>query len=368
MADSTLPAASRVTRWERKFYTEWIRDNRFSRITGADESAPIQVKEDLTKNVGKTIDLELVNRLTQDQTEGATTLEGNEEEMRIRNFAISVVRNRHAVVHDTEDEQYSAIDMVEAKNTILKDHALEKTRDRIIKAATSFSSDGVTHYKWLNSTELAAISETPRDAWLANNSDRVLFGAATSNNSSNDHSASLLNCDTTNDTLVRGTVSLAKRMAKTANPKIRPLRVREDEEWYILLAPSKPFADLAADLATINSTAMERGKDNPLFTGGDLIWDGVIVKEVPEIPYMGALGASSATVAACLLLGAQAVVHAIAKRTKMIENVRDYGAKRGAGYEMIDGIDKIYFGTGAADATTPKQNGILTLYVAYSGT
>ena len=44
-------------------------------------------------------------------------------------------------------------------------------------------------------------TETQKVAWLVDNADRVLFGAAKSNNSSNDHSASLANVDSTDDKL-----------------------------------------------------------------------------------------------------------------------------------------------------------------------
>jgi hypothetical protein len=103
-----------------------------------------------------------------------------------------------------------------------------------------------------------------------------------------------------------------------------------------------------------------------LFTGGDLIYDGLIIKEVPEFAGLGAVGASSALVSVSYLVGAQAIAYAIATRSRMIENVRDYGAKKGAGVEMVDVIRKMYYGTGVADASTPKQHGVVTGYFAYA--
>lgn len=357
MAETTLPTNAKVIRWERDFYREWIRDNRFAKLTGADESAPIQLNEDLTKNIGEQVTFELVNRLTNSATTGTSTLEGNEEEQVIRTFRVAVNRYRHAVLHDRLNEQYSAIDLVQAKNATLKDWAKELQRDRILEALGSISTDGSTH------TAYASASEADKDTWCSNNSDRIAFGASTFNA---DHSAGLAQCDTTNDILNVANLLVAKDLAKAASPKIRPLRVRDDEEWYVMLAPTKPFRALQNALSTVNQNAMERGKDNPLFTGGDLIYDGVVVKEVPEIAGLGAVGASSALVAPCYLLGAQAIAWAVAQRTKMIEQVRDYGAKKGAGVELVDAVRKIYFGSGASDTTTPKQNGVVTLYVAYT--
>lgn len=358
MAETVVPTNSKVIRWERSFYREWIRDNRFGALTGADESAPIQLKEDLTRNIGQTIDLELVNRLTNQATVGYATLEGNEENLSIRNYRITVNRYRNAVLHDGLDEQFSAIDLVEAKRGRLMDWAKELQRDRIIEALGSISTDGATH------TAYASASEADKDTWVVNNADRVVFGGAAINA---DHSTGLGQLDTTNDIFNKANLIIAKDLAKVANPKIRPLRVKQDEEWYVALAGTRAFRAMQASLSTENTYALERGKDNPLFTGGDLMYDGVVVKEVPEIGILpGTPGASGTTaVAPVYLLGAQALCWAVAKRVRTIENVTDYGAKKGAGVEVVDGVRKIYFGASATtDTGTPKQNGIVTLYVA----
>jgi hypothetical protein len=356
MAETAVPTNSKVIRWERSFYKEWIRDNRFGALTGADESSPIQMKEDLTRNVGQTIDIELVNRLVQGATINNAVLEGNEEKQRIRNFRVSVNMYRHGVVHLGLDEQFSAIDLVEAKRSTLMDWSKELQRDRIITALGSISADATTHYAY------ADASEANKDTWAANNSDRIAFGAGAFNA---DHSAGITSVDNTTDKFLKTTLIIAKDLAKNANPKIRPLRVKQDEEWYVALAGTRAFRSIQADLSSENQYAMERGKDNPLFTGGDLIYDGVVIKEVPEIGILpGTPGASGTTaVAPVYILGAQALVHAVASRTRMIQNIRDYGERKGAGVRMVDEIRKIYFGAGATDTDNPKQNGIVTLYV-----
>lgn len=362
MAETPLPTNSRVIRWERDFYREYIRTNRFSKLMGANESSPIQVNEDLTRNIGETINFELVNRLTGDGVTGTATLEGNEEALGIRNFRVAVDRTRHAVVHDKLHEQFSAIDLVSAKRAVLMDWFKEKVRDRIIEALGSVSTDGVTHFAY------ADASEGTKDTWLANNRDRVLFGAASAGYT--DHSADLALLDTTDDVINTATLAAMKDLAKNANPKVRPLRVREDEEWYVVVMGTKLFRQAQTALAQVNREAWIRsqGDNNPLFTGGDLIYDGLIIKEIPEIGALpGTPGDSGTTkVAPAYLIGAQAIAYAIAQRSKMIENIRDYGAKKGAGVEMIDGIRKFYFGSGATDTAIPKQHGVVTGYFAFA--
>lgn len=361
MAETTVPTNSRVVRWERDFYREYIRGNRFSKAMGANESAPIQLNEDLTRNVGEYINFELVNRLTASGVTGTNTLEGNEEALGQRNFRVQVDRTRHAVVHDRLHEQFSAIDLVSAKKAVLMDWFKENVRDRIITALGSFSIDGTTHYAYADADET-----TIKDVWLANNSDRVVTGEYTA--AFTDHSGNLAELDATNDILDTDALKRMKDKAKAASPKIRPIKTGDDEEWYIVYASTPLFRQAQTSLATINQNAWERarGESNPLFTGGDLIYDGLIIKEVPEIAAIGAVGALSAAVSVCYLVGAQAIAYAVATRSKMIENVRDYGAKKGAGVEMVDAIRKFYFGTGVSDAATPKQHGVVTGYFAYT--
>lgn len=374
MAQTSVPTNARVIKWQRDFYKEYIRANRFAKYMGADASSPIQVNEDLTKSVGEQITFELVNRISGNTntatgavagvTSGITgynTLEGNEEAVGIRTFRVKVDRTRYAVEHDKLDEQYSAIDLVEAKRSVLMDWSKENVRDRIVLSMNSFSTDGSVHQPY------ASTNATDRNTWVVNNADRVLFGNSLANYSAT-HATGITACDTTNDIMSVTTMQLLKDVAKTANPKIRPIKVNDEEEWYVCFLGTKAFRQTQATLASINQSLItySGAKDNPLYTSGDLMYDGVIYREVPEIGQLpGTPGASGTTgVAPVFLCGAQALAYGIAQRTKMISNVRDYGAKQGAGVELIDVIAKMYFGAGATDTTTPKQNGMVTGYVA----
>jgi hypothetical protein len=130
--------------------------------------------------------------------------------------------------------------------------------------------------------------------------------------------------------------------------------------------PSFVFRDFK-DHATItqaNRDAMERGRDNPLFTGGDLLWDGIIVKELEDIAVLSGVGASSANVAPVYLTGAQAVGVGWAKRTKSVTEVFDYGDKFGVAIEEIRGIAKLTFGSGSSDTADLKDHGLVTGFFA----
>jgi hypothetical protein len=155
-------------------------------------------------------------------------------------------------------------------------------------------------------------------------------------------------------------------IAKTANPKIRPIQVKEDEEWYVMLANSFAFRDLKTDPVIISArtSALDRGTDNPLFTDGDIIWDGVIVREVPELSSNTwlAQGTSSINVGENYLLGAQALGYALAQRWNTRTQDRDYQTKHGVAIQQMYDVDKLTFGKGATDTANRVDNGVLTLF------
>lgn len=354
MATTTARAGLTPQQWDDNFFKAYIRDNRFKRYMGTDENSIIQLKEDLTKKKGDKVTFALVNELTgSGQTTG--TLEGNEEGLDSRSHALTVAPLRHAVAITEWDEQKSAIDLRDAGKMMLKMWAMAKMRDAIISALGS-----------INGVAYGSASEAQKDAWLVDNADRVLFGAAKSNNSSNDHSASLANIDSTNDKLTPGAVSLMKRIAQTASPKIRPIRLNEDEEWFVLFCGSRAFRDFASNstVTQANRDALNRGKDNPLFTGGSLLWDGVIVREIPEISALSGVGASSIDVDPCYLVGAQAVGLGWAQRTKSTTNTRDYGFLHGVGISEMRGVEKMTFGSGTGDTDDLKDHGVCTGFFA----
>lgn len=351
MTLSTVSTANTVKQWDADFYREYIRNNRFSRYQGTDANAVIQLKENLTKKPGDALTISLVKALGGAGVSGNTLLEGSEEAISNYGQQVSIQAYRNGVAMTEWEEQKTALALRNAAKPLLKDWAMELNRTKILDAMGSFqqtAGGAITTY--------SGSSETVKDACLAANSDRFLFGAAKSNNAANDHSAALLNIDNTADKLTYSIVSLAKRMAKLADPIIRPIRVNDDEEWYVMFAGSLAFRDLKASLATINQNAEVRGKQNPLFTDGDLVWDGVVIREVPEIAAITGVGAGGIDVAPNYLCGAQALAHVIGKRWASKTEERDYGFVNGVAIEGYFGTEKLFY--------NGKQHGMVTVYTA----
>ena len=340
--------------WDDKFFQEYVRENRFKRYMGTDENSIIQLKDELTKKQGDKVTFAAVNKLAGAGVTGNTTLEGNEEALDTRSMAVTVAPLRHAVAVTNWDEQKSAIELRDTAKMALKLWSMEKMKTAIIDALGS-----------INGVAYASATAAQRNAWIVDNVDRVLVGKLKSNYSAT-HATALANIDNTDDKLTPAAVSLMKRIAQTASPAIKPIRLNEDEEWFVLFANSRAFRDFSLDstVTQANRDARTRGMDNPLFTGGSLVWDGVIVREIPEISVLTGVGAGSIDVAPVYLCGAQAVGVAWAQRTRTTTQVSDYGFRNGVGLQEMRGIEKLIFGSGSGDTDDLKDHGLVTGFFA----
>jgi N4-gp56 family major capsid protein len=346
--------------WSEKFFTEYVRANQFARYMGTGMNSLIQVREDLTRKPGDTVVFATVRRLVGAGVTGNQILEGNEELLNLRSLEVPVGVIRHAVAASDWDEQKSIVDILDAARDALQVWSLEKMRADILLSLTAVTASGNVQIPYASATA------AQRDTWLTTNSDRVLFGASRANNTGV-MATSLATVDGAADKLTAGMVSLAKRIARTANPRIRPITVRGDQEHYVMFANPYSFRDLQQDPVIVNSRqyAAARGEDNPLFQGGDILWDGVVVREIPELAAITGAGAAGIDVGVNLLCGAQALGVAWAQRTKTTTNVRDYSFMRGVGIQEIRGIAKLRYGTDATtDTTAPKDAGMVTVFAA----
>jgi N4-gp56 family major capsid protein len=348
-----------VEQWDDEFFVEYVQDSVFYPYMGKDEQSVIQVNESLTRKKGDRFTFALVNRMTQAAVVGNNTLEGNEEDIASRSYELAVDLRRFAARIPKMEEQRSAIDLREAARAVLKMRGMEDLRDRII--AAMYSIDGV---------EFGQTTAAQRNTWVTNNADRVLFGKLVSNYSTT-FATAMATLDNTDDKLTADTLSLAKRRALMASPKITPIEVKDGKRVLVAFAHPLAFRDLAKSLQTVNREAWIRGLSNPIFTGADLFYEGVVIKEVDDMPLLpanatinGVAVGNTVQASPVFLCGAQAVALAYAQRSRSIEKRFDYDKDIGIAIEEISGVGKMRFGTGSDDTTTPKDRGVFTLWVA----
>src|SRR5580765_5617165 len=382
MATSTIQTNNKLVKYTQEINREWVRQNMFSPYMGEDINSIIRKRMEL-KSGGEQMNIPLVRRLV-----GAGVSTGSlvnaEEAIEDYGYRIWLKRARNAVTTTKAEQQKDSADSFGEARPLLTDWIMELTRDEIIKAFMALPSEtqpsaGVRVNGILYETSTA----TQKGQWQLDNSDRVLFGASTANRVASavatDHTASLVNVDPTADKCTGANLSLLKRVAMGANPRIRPYRTKDGYEYYVAFAGLNTFRDLKIDLATVNKDARPRenmgtygAPNNPLFQDGDQLYDGVIVRLVPEISgfvtstwtNLLTAGAASARVEPVFLCGQQAAVIAYGQMAKpTFRKEDDYGFIQGSGIEAAYGIGKMFAKVPKA-GTALKQWGVCTGFFA----
>jgi hypothetical protein len=245
---------------------------------------------------------------------------------------------------------------------------MKDTRNKIISALASVRS-GTTIYAASTGAEINTTGATIMDAWLVDNRDRIIWGAATGGLTATVFATEHAKLDDTADKMTATLLTNAKIRAENCDPRITPIRTSGDEEWFVCFMNSYQYRDLVISDTVFQAAqreARERSKENPLFRGADAVWDGIIIKKIPELPTIaGSVITSGSAVASAqaFLCGAQALGYGIAKRMKSAERKEDdYGDKPGIAVEAIDGYEKLCFGTGTADTDDLKQNGVVSIW------
>ena len=373
MANTTTAAELVVKKYLADFFREYVRTNRFSKETGTGVNNVITIKE------GKQlIEVPLVTRLAGAGVTGSSTLRGNGEKIGNYGFTLTPTYKRHAVEFDKEELDKPAIDLMNAARPLLMDWSMELTRDDIIEAMGAVHN-GTSYFAY------GTASNANHDSWLSNNTDRVHYGVSTQA-AQTDHSTGLGLLDNTADKLTTAAISKMKVLAKNARPRIRPIKTKGDEEWYIAYMDSYCFRDLKANLDTQHQNAGVRGRDNPIFRDNDLVVDGVICREVAEIAdfidnaadgldLWGASatanslktgGAGSIRVSPVFFCGAQAVGFGLGQRPNVIVDLDyDFNFQPGVAVECKHDIKKAFFDDHASGtASQHKQHGIVTGFFA----
>lgn len=377
MAEVALASASERQVWENEYFAEYVRESGFKPYMGKSNNSVIIVKKELQEEAGKTINIPLITRLRGSGVTGSQTLDGAEEDLGNYNCALSVDWRRNAVRIPKSTSYKSEIDLWGAAKDMLRTWEAEKMRDDVIKALLSvipatttvtpteygaisaISAGSGGGYEITAAAQAAGASAADKNAWLVLNQDRVLFGALRSNYSSGVHATALATCDTTADKLLTPIVTLAKSMAKLADPHIRPFKTKDGREYFVMFANPRSFRDLKADTAMTAANRDARQRDvesNPLFQDGDLIWDGVIIREVPEIPIITGAG-SSTDIGPNFLCGAQALGVAWGQEpTFQTDLQKDYKFRPGVAIEELIRVQKLHF--------NGVQQGVVTVYTA----
>jgi hypothetical protein len=378
MALTEVQANNKLVKYTQEINREYVRENLFSPYMGTSLNAIIRVRQEL-KSGGEQMNIPLVTKLN-GRGVGSGTLVGNEEKIDNYGMRVWIDWARHAVATKKNDQHKDSADVFGEAKPLLSDWGKERQRNDLIEAFMSLPSEaapvglGSDDGDTINGVRYELATAAQRNTWNAANVDRVLYGSAVGNYNAT-HATALANIDTTNDKLSAAVVSLAKRRALNSSPKIRPYKTKDGYEYYIMFVGTNAFRDakLDATILAANKDARTRGVDtNPIFQDGDLIYDGVIIRQIPEISdytttvwtTLLTAGNGSTRVEPIFLCGQQAAVLAwgqMAKPTFRKED--DYGFITGTGTEMAYGTAKM-FKKHPQDGSNLVQWGIVTVFVS----
>lgn len=378
MAETALSSALEKQVWSKDYLAEYVRESGFLPYMGRKKTSVICTMYELASEAGKTLNIPLITKLNAAGVRGSGVLDGKEEQLGNYNCAISVDWIRNAVKVPKSTSYKTEIDLLNAGRDMLKLWSADTLRADMIKymagpTVTTSSIPAVDIVDTDGNVVVTGATAANYNTWSAANQDRILYGAATSNYSAT-HATGLGAVDSTNDKLTVAQISLAKRMAKNASPAIRPFRLEDGREYFVMFVGARAFRDLKLDSNMTNANRDARSRENngmdnnPLFQDGDLIIDGVIIRQIEEISTLittssifVAAGNGSIPVEPGFLCGQQAMGVAWGQEPMPITDMTaDYKFRPGVAIEELRGIAKLHFGTGSSSAS--KQQGVVTVY------
>lgn len=358
MAEAIINSNLNETRWLiNDYYKPYIRASGFDMFMGEGSDAVIRVFNESKTDGGKDIIVPLLGVIKNAGVSGSQVLEGNEVDL--EQFVDKVTTNyrRNAVKVPKSTSYKSNMDILRLAGPSLRDWAARIVlKTGIIENLTGIVVPGLANAEGFATPDVVVpytlATADQRNAFLVNNADRVQFGVLVSNGSSNVMATALATLDATDDKMSTAVLDLAReRAAATADitatgPAINPYRLENGEEWYVVFVQRRQMRDLRRDpvMVAANREAMERGRDNPLFRNGDLLWNGMIIKEIADLPVIAGAGAGGIDVAQATLCGQSAIAVAWGQRPRLItDNSQDYEFRPAKAIEELIGIKKTSF-------------------------
>lgn len=372
MAEVQLASALEKQTWANTLTYEYVRESGLKPYMGTEDNAIIRIDYKLVNEAGDTVNFPLIQRIKGRGVRGSEVLKGNEVDIGLANTKVVVDWIRQGAKLPKSTTFRTALDLWTASKTQLRQWSSELLRDDTILAFGAVIVPGTLDAKGLPGTDSQVLyslsTAAQRNTFLANNSDRVVMGNARANTSSGNWATSLGNVNTTTGQSSAAHVRLLKTIAKAAGKvapvasttgftsNIRPFKsdMTAGREWFVYFVGSREFGVLSQDPTIVNINTSSRPREaggvdsNPLFQDGDLMYLGVIIREVPEIDdalLLPGAGGSGADLAMGFLCGQSAIAIGYGQRTRVVEDKdEDYEFRPGMAVEELRGIAKTSFG------------------------
>lgn len=331
------------------------RDNLFAPLIGTGMDSVVQKITDLQKNSGDTVKFHLGAKLTGSGVTGDSTLEGSEEAMVHYADSLLIDQIRNAVRLDgVMTEQRSAINLRKEAGPRLGIWAREWLTELITVYASGARGVRTGLILPTSFTGFAGNSlQAPDSGHL------LIAGAGTK--------LGLTSSDVMTTTILDKAVRKIKLLINTG-AAMRPVSVKGKKYFIALLTPEQIY-DLRQDSKwqSAQQQANIRGEENPLFSGAEGVWNGLVIYENAAGVLFNDYGAGANVGAArAVILGAQSLGIAYGKsgaasdgNFKYIEKTDfDYYNQTGFAVSSVVGVKKLQFNS--------KDYGTFTVDTAYT--
>ncbi len=292
-----------VKRWSQRLSVEALKATEIAPLIGEGSGSIIQLKTETKKSKGDQVTYGLRMQLSGDGITENEVAEGNGESLSIYSDALVINELGHVVgaaSENTIDQQRVPFELREECEQGLEDWWAKRMSVSFFHHAcgnTATSGTGYptsTKYTGLN----AVVAPTA--------STRIIRAGSQASDEAL----------TTSDTFTLDLIDKAVEMAKTATPKVRPVKIGGKDKYVIYLHPWQ-VTDMRTSTSTgqwldIQKAAMQGGEvtKNPIFTGALGEYNNVIIREADDVTYgvNSSTAASDVTVRRAVLLGAQSAV------------------------------------------------------------
>jgi N4-gp56 family major capsid protein len=333
-----------VKLWSKKLAVEVSKATAIAPLIGTSSNSIIQLKSETQKGKGDKVTFGLRKQLVGDGVSESSVLEGNEEALSTYSDSIVINELDHAV-------------RVKNEGTIDVQRVPFSLRDEATQGLTDWYADRMSMMFFIQACGFTAPTlafegrtVTLKDVhWgfnspIAPSAGRIIRAGSQANDQSL----------TSADVFDLNLIDKAVEAAKTANPKIRPVRVNGSNMYVMYLHPYQ-VTDLRTNTSTgqwldIQKAVERRGSDNPIFSGALGVYNNVVLREAEHV-VTGVNASTSAqitTVRRAVLLGAQAAVCAYGMnkgptRYTTVEKTFDYDRELGIAAKTIMGMKKTVF-------------------------
>lgn len=336
--------------WARDLFHEVKKGLEIAPLIGKSPSSIIQERTEL-KNKGDRVTVGLRMQLRGDGRTENQTLEGNEESLTTYHDNVLINELNHAVRVEGEgsiDQQRVMHNLRTEARMGLTDWFAERMSLSFFVQCSGYTAGTMTYRG--NTISISSV-HGGLNAITAPSTNRKIFANGSSNTTDQ-----AVNADST-ATFNLNLIDKAVETARTANPKIRPIRINGKDCYVMYLHPYQVY-DLRTTTSDgqwfdIQKAAIMGGQtsSNPIFDGSLGMYNNVILRESEDVVpgVHSTSGAEQTNTRRALFLGAQSAAVAFSSRYsknspfKWVEKKFDYDKELGVSVQSLMGMKKLIF-------------------------